>query len=101
MAEKKLKSKKIAEDMPDTEYSIDMEDFLKPLFTKKMMSASKQKQAEMYKKLQKKLEARNEMSELAEFNRQIRKQRSKGALLSKGGYVKKYARGGGVRKART
>ena len=88
-------------DVPDTEYWIDMEDFLKPLFTKKMMAAPKEEQAKMYKKLSKKLEARNEMSGLAEFNRQIRKQRSKGALLSKGGYVKKYARGGGVRKART
>jgi len=101
MAENKIKSKKITSDMPDTEYSIDMEDFLKPLFTKKMLAASKEEQAKMYKKLSKKLEARNEMSGLAEFNRQIRKNKSKGALLSKGGSVKKYSKGGGVRKVKT
>ena len=80
-----------AQEMASTEYRRGLLDLLTPLETRELKLASPEEYEKVSKKVLKKLEARNELAE-------IRRQEAKKA---KGGYVKKYAKGGGVRKVRS
>ena len=80
-----------AQEMASTEYRRGLLDLLTPLETRELKLASPEKYKKVSKKLLKKLEARNELAD-------IRRQEAKKA---KGGYVKKYANGGSIRKVRS
>ena len=89
--------KESAKEMADTEYRSSVLRLLNPMDTKEFKLASRKEQDKIVQKLSKKLEARDE---LAETRRQeVRK--ALGMKKNKGGYVKKYANGGSVRKVRS
>ena len=80
-----------AQEMASTEHLMGLLDLLTPLETRELKLAPSEEYEKVSKKLLKKLEARNELTK-------IRRQEAKKA---KGGYVKKYAKGGGVRAVRS
>ena len=89
--------KESAKEMADTEYRSSVLKLLNPMDTKEFKLSSRKEQDKIVQKLSKKLEARDE---LAETRRQeVRK--ALGMKKNKGGYVKKYANGGSVRKVRS